>query len=326
MKKVLKSLIFTFAFAASAFAMASCGGHTHHLAKEWSKDATKHWHDCSGCDDLVDKAAHAWGEWIVDEEPTETEKGSHHRICSVCNYEATEEIPMLAPEFGVATDFTAVYAQVPAEWDTANIYYWAGNEGNTIEDAYKVGWPGTEMTLVNEEDHIWGFMVPAGVDHVIFNDGATQTVDIDFSPAKNLYVLDTVNGEGKYTIYYSVYEPTADDPELGRPEGRVIERITIYAQVPADWEEVYVHFWGSIEDPDWPGREMTLVDEEEHIYSFDIQEIVVGIIFNNGNGTQTANIEDFELDAEGLNGFVVADTLEVTYAHYADGVFTPLEA
>ncbi|MCH5180654.1 MAG: starch-binding protein, partial [Erysipelotrichales bacterium] len=162
MKSSIKKLMFTFAFAFGALTMVSCGEHKHNLAKDWSKDATKHWHDCDGCDELVDKAAHAWGNWIVDEEATDTTKGSQHRVCSVCGYVGTEAIPMLAPEFGVATELTAVYAQVPADWeDDVNIYYWAGNEGNSIADGYGVGWPGTPMTLVNEEEHIWGFKVPA---------------------------------------------------------------------------------------------------------------------------------------------------------------------
>lgn len=330
MKSSIKKLMFTFAFAFGALTMVSCGEHKHNLAKDWSKDATKHWHDCDGCDELVDKAAHAWGNWIVDEEATETTKGEQHRVCSVCGYVGTEAIPMLPPEFGVATELTAVYAQVPADWeDDVNIYYWAGNEGNSIAEGYGVGWPGTPMTLVNEEEHIWGFKVPAGTDHVIFNRGGSiQTVDIDFAPAKNLYVLDEMDGSGKYTIYYSTYAPTANDPELGQPQFTVIEKITMYTQVPEDWENVTLYFWGSaIACAEWPGEAMDVVDEAKHIYSYDVPEDAGGFTVTSNGKPQTV---DLFLE-EGVNAYVVTELssdgekYNAAPKFYEEGEFTDVE-
>ena len=51
-------------------------GHTHTWATVWSKDATKHWHECSGCAEKNDEAVHEY----TDELDT---------TCNVCGYERT---------------------------------------------------------------------------------------------------------------------------------------------------------------------------------------------------------------------------------------------
>ena len=324
MNKVIKKLMFTFAFAFGALAMVSCGEHQHKLAKDWSSDATKHWHECDGCDEKVDKAAHEWGNWIVDTAATETSKGSQHRVCSVCNYRADEIIPIVV-EPGVATELTAVYAQVPAEWEEdVNIYYW----GDAIEDGYGVGWPGVPMTLVNAEEHIWGYKVPAGTDHVIFNWNGVQTVDLDFIPAKNLYILQP--GDGNLTAENADYVPTANDPELGQPEYNVIERLTIYAQVPAEWEVPSIHYWGTATgDTSWPGAAMTEVDAEEHVYSYNVPADIGGFCLTNGAADGTIQTVDLKL-YDNANAYVLTEAngegkFEADVKNYEDGEFKDVE-
>ena len=212
----------------------------------------------------------------------------------------------VAPLF-VEDTFTAVYAQVPTDWEEVNIYYWAGNEGNSFGEEYRVRWPGIAMTLVNEEQNIWGYMVPTGVDHVIFNNGNIQTVNIDFSSTKNLYVLDTMDAEGKYTAYYSTYEPSEDDPELGRPQYNVIEKITMYAQVPAEWKVPSIHYWGtSTGYTTWPGVAMTEVDAEKNIYSYEVPADIGGFCLTDGAASGTIQTDILYL-LEGVNAYVVTE-------------------
>ena len=64
--------------------------HTHTLG-DWLSDETDHWHVCSGCSVIVDKAAHVSGDWIIDVAAT-TEAGGHrHKECTVCGYHTAEE-------------------------------------------------------------------------------------------------------------------------------------------------------------------------------------------------------------------------------------------
>lgn len=67
----------------------------HIFSTDWTFDGTDHWHKCTACDEIADKAAHTMGEWSVEKEATETEKGSKYRACTICGYRETAEIPAL---------------------------------------------------------------------------------------------------------------------------------------------------------------------------------------------------------------------------------------
>ena len=97
MKKLLTLMLLS-----SVLVLAACnlGGnqndeHTHEASAAWASDATNHWHTCSGCDELLDQAAHTFGEWEVVTEATEVAAGERSRECSVCAYKQTEEIAKL---------------------------------------------------------------------------------------------------------------------------------------------------------------------------------------------------------------------------------------
>lgn len=88
--------------------MVACNtAHEHVYEKNWSYNETEHWHKCTGCDEVSDKAAHSggkatctakaicevcgqpygetgdheWGEWQQTKAPTCTEKGTETRVC-----------------------------------------------------------------------------------------------------------------------------------------------------------------------------------------------------------------------------------------------------
>ena len=71
----------------------------HTALSDWASDETEHWKDCADCNATgIDNAAHTLGEWIIDKEPTATEAGSRHKVCTICNYETqTETIPATGP-------------------------------------------------------------------------------------------------------------------------------------------------------------------------------------------------------------------------------------
>ena len=334
MKKALKTILFTFTCLTAGLALASCGGKnedsssskvdTHVHQYTWEKDATKHRQVCA-CEVESYWEAHVWGEWEKIKDPTLDEKGSHKRTCSVCGYVATEDIPALTPTLGETTeDWTAIYTQVPADWEAVNIYYW----GDNLSTDYAVGWPGAEMTLVNADSHIYGYQLPKGVANVIFNNGSAQTTDVSYSPDRNLYVLDAANAEGKFEIQYKSYTANENDPELAKPsKNEPITYVTIYAQVPESWTTVNLHFWGApVGNSDWPGAAMTKVENTTNLWSVStVPSGATAFIVNNkvgDEGVQTAN----QQLPEGANTFIIAEDLTVTYAKYENGTFTPVEA
>lgn len=67
-------------------------GHTHEASDQLSSDATGHWYECSGCDELLEKENHTYGEWVTIKQATTTEDGSKERVCSVCGYKDVQVI------------------------------------------------------------------------------------------------------------------------------------------------------------------------------------------------------------------------------------------
>ena len=99
MKKILTLML----VLCGILALAACTGlpgsnpggeHTHEVSQTWAFDTENHWHTCSGCDELLDKAAHSLGEWEVVTEATETAAGEKKRECE-CGYSETEAIAKL---------------------------------------------------------------------------------------------------------------------------------------------------------------------------------------------------------------------------------------
>lgn len=92
----------------------------HTFSGEWTYDNTHHWHKCTNCDEIADKAEHLMGEWVVEQKATETEKGSKYRVCSSCGYKETAEIDV------VAHKHSAVKVEAKAATSTVagNIAYW----------------------------------------------------------------------------------------------------------------------------------------------------------------------------------------------------------
>ena len=308
MKKILKTLAFVLVGVFAVTALVACGGkHEHKYTYE--SDNTKHKGTCE-CGDVTDYEPHEWGEWTVTKEATENEKGSRKHTCTVCGKEVAEDIKQLDPELAVSTAPMAVYAQVPADWESVNIYYWNSLSGdeNTLESGYAVGWPGVPMTLVNAEKHLWGFEIPKGVENVIFNDGSAQTVDIKLAKAKNLYVLsEEANGENKFEITYDSYTKKDTDPELAKPVLKEAGYVVTYVTVLEGWENVNVYWYGSAKTVEWPGAAMTAVDGATNVYSFDkVPDDASHVIFNNGDGTQTVDIPV----VKGLNGFILQEDVE----------------
>ena len=308
MKKILKTLAFVLVGVLALGAFAACEK-KHQHSYTYESDNTKHRQVCE-CGEKEDWEAHVWGDWTVTKEATENEKGSRKHSCTVCGKEVAEDIKQLDPELAVNTAAMAVYAQVPADWETVNIYYWNGLEGdaNTLDPGYKVGWPGVPMTLVDESKHLWGYELPIGVEQVIFNDGSAQTVDIKLAKAKNLYVLGAeANGEGKFEITYDSYTRKDSDPELAKPVLKEAGFVVTYVTVLEGWETVNLFWGGSTSDPAWPGVAMEAVEGATNVYTFaKLPDDAKFVIFNNGDGTQTVDIPV----AKGLNGFILQEDVE----------------
>ena len=107
----MKKIIFLLVMMCSVLALTACpiggtGSDHEHTLSGWVSDATEHWHTCSECEDLLDKAAHDFGDWTTVTAATCTTKGSQERVCSTCEYKETQEVEALGHTPGAAVTCT----------------------------------------------------------------------------------------------------------------------------------------------------------------------------------------------------------------------------
>ena len=77
---------------------AACSkAHEHSFATEWSKDATHHWHACTGeeCTDVADKAEHTWNAGEITTPATATADGIKTFTCTACGATKTEAVQLV---------------------------------------------------------------------------------------------------------------------------------------------------------------------------------------------------------------------------------------
>lgn len=173
-----------------------------------------------------------------------------------------------------------VYFKNTANWTNLHIHYW--------DEAMKgdmVNWPGDPM--VKQEGDIFKAVIPGSATHVIFNNGdnGLQTVNLRLFEDRdqNLFVYDQVAADIKYTGNWTFYgEDPGEVPET--PTTR-----TVYLINSGNWPTPYAYYWvDGTDGSGWPGIAMT--DEGNNRYSIKVPLEMNRIIFNDGNGTQTANL------------------------------------
>ena len=65
-------------------------GHVHNWVSTWSKDTFYHWHACTGCEEVNDKAEHRWDTGTVTKQPGEYTQGEKRFTCQDCGRTKTE--------------------------------------------------------------------------------------------------------------------------------------------------------------------------------------------------------------------------------------------
>ena len=169
-----------------------------------------------------------------------------------------------------------IYFSNPNSWNNVYAYYWS--DANTKMTT----WPGIKMTLKNG---VYSVDVPDGVKYIIFNDGNNnQTEDLKVPGTDYIY-----NGS------WSVYEDTTVEDNTTEDTNTTVDG-NIFYQNTSNWSSVYAYYWSSSNTKmtTWPGVKMTSIGNG--LYGLTIPEDAEYIIFTNGNGAKTGDIE-----LEGLN-------------------------
>ena len=103
---VISAMVMALAFAGCQI---NSDNHEHSFSKDWTSDATDHWHaaTCEHTKEVSDKAAHTFGEWKTSVEATEEAEGKKERVCSVCSYKEETNIAKLDHTHKFSSDWTS---------------------------------------------------------------------------------------------------------------------------------------------------------------------------------------------------------------------------
>jgi hypothetical protein len=145
---------------------------------------------------------------------------------------------------------------------------------------------------------------------------------------KGHVVLKAYADNGVETTDVVTHEYTYETPQT--------TPLTVAFKKPDDWAAVYLYTWNDGGETkytgDWPGSEMTTLNDKGFLYhQFDAAVKSVNFIFNNGEGTQTADLwtdEDVcyawenaaavlvECDGTDVENVVIAPQLDLTAPMY----------
>ena len=75
--------------------LAGCKKNKHNFSSDWTFDATSHWHACSHCDEVQDKADHTWNDGEITKQATSAAAGEKTFTCTVCGAKKTEAVDKL---------------------------------------------------------------------------------------------------------------------------------------------------------------------------------------------------------------------------------------
>ena len=107
--------------------------HTHTFAETWTSDETSHWHaaTCEHTEEVSEKAAHTFGDYVSNNDATTESDGTKTRKCSVCGYQdtvtdagskiETVATPTFSVESGEVISGTSV--TITCATEGAKIYY-----------------------------------------------------------------------------------------------------------------------------------------------------------------------------------------------------------
>ena len=181
-----------------------------------------------------------------------------------------------------------IYAYNYAKMNPLYLYTWGGHASGT--------WPGVKVTateVINGYTY-YVYELPTAATgssiQMIFNNGnGTQTADSESIKVEaNIYVRVEA---GKIVKLDDANNP---EPEVVNPDYK------IYVKNTAKWPKVYIYAWTGLNTGNWPGTQMkteTINGTQYYVHEFKGYGAVknASIIFNNGSGTQTADITGVNL-------------------------------
>ncbi|PRZ00286.1 putative secreted protein (Por secretion system target) [Marinilabilia salmonicolor] len=188
---------------------------------------------------------------------------------------ATDPTPN--PEPTPTSTITVKFYNNNTSWSNVNVHAW--DDSGTLNT-----WPGESMTNEGDNWFSYTFSSVTGYLNVIFNDGTDQTIDITNIDADACFsTTTTTDGDGH--LHHI---------EVNCTDGTTTAPISVAYQNTQAWSDIYIYTWdntGAELTGTWPGTAITEFQDGWYRYDFEASVNHVNVIFNNGAGSQTGNIE-----------------------------------
>ncbi|MBQ8565128.1 MAG: starch-binding protein [Bacteroidaceae bacterium] len=175
--------------------------------------------------------------------------------------------------------------------------YFFGSSGNA--------WASADFAAKNSDGY-YEFTVPAGghtsVIFVRFGNSATvanswnnkwnQTKDLTLDDSKRLFTVTNLNGDACEGSW-STYTPSAEEPEIIEPSYLEGEIVAFFDNTTKKYNTVYAYVWNDSGNNSWPGEKCENLGN--NIWKWKASGNFAttqpnNIIFNNGSGSQTADL------------------------------------
>ena len=141
------------------------------------------------------------------------------------------------------------------------------------------------------ENAVLGIYQIDGGEEVSFTGSADVVIGEDVEYGDSTMLVVTATDENNITyVYKHEYNKNRHEDDSVKFDENSGEYV-IYMKNTAGWDDVYCYMWvdGNTNNKVWPGIKMTKLDDGTYIYATD--EYYPNKIFNNGSGTQTADMK-----------------------------------
>lgn len=152
---------------------------------------------CTVCGEPV-PCEHEWDDGSITLAPTCTVEGVRTYTCGKCGDTKEESLATIDHTYvdgacGCGARLNRVYFQNSANWSEVNVYAWTpSDEGNTEQAGT---WPGSAMTLLDEDAGLYYYDLSAETTMLIFNNGSGAQTENQGIPTDgmNLYIWSIRN-------------------------------------------------------------------------------------------------------------------------------------
>ncbi len=173
-------------------------------------------------------------------------------------------------------DITVKFHNKNTNWNNVHLHAWDSQKDLTT-------WPGVKMDKLDNDWYSYTFRNIKEKLNIVFNNEGEQTIDIVNIVKNSCFALSHNKDEQGHYFFKSV----------NCNDGGNIGPITVKFKNDTGWNTTYLYSWDVDENRftnDWPGMELTEIEDGWFSYTFDSYIDYVNVIFHNNDGTQTADI------------------------------------